>query len=155
VAIAVRGTPTSVGNATAATTLVVPVPAGIQDGDVLLAVVGAEADSNATISGVPSGWTLAGGVISTATSSTSQVRSAIYYHVVASAAGEPANYTWTLSASLRSAGGMVAYSGVDNATPQDVTASTLGQSSTGTSLAVPAVTTASANALLASSATID
>ena len=76
-----------------------------------------------------------------------------YYHVAGAA--EPASYTWMLSASVASSGGIARYSGVDNATPLDASAVTASSSAAVTSLSVPGVTTTRSGAMLIGAAAIN
>ena len=113
-----------------ATTLSIPVPAGVQQGDVLLASIGVR--NNPTIT-PPAGWTL---VVDTPSGTT--MHQAAFVHVVGATA-EPSSYAWTFSASQPAAGGMAAYSGVNTATPVDVF---LGQANaSSTSITAPSVST--------------
>ena len=84
-------------------TLTLGVPAGIADGDILLAFVVVDFGSN--VPAAPSGWTL---LDSQATGPSV----ASYYRVASS---EPASYNWTLANA--GVGSMVAYSGVDTVNP--------------------------------------
>ena len=87
-----------------ATSLTIPVPAGVQQGDVLVAAIGVR--GNPTIT-PPAGWTL---LVNTPNGTT--MREAAFVHVVGATA-EPSSYSWTFSASQPAAGGMAAYSGVN------------------------------------------
>jgi PKD repeat protein len=72
-----------------------------------------------------------------------------YWHVVADPAGEPASWTWQLSAAQKWNAGMTAFTGVDTATPFDSPAGTAVQTGyTTAGLTVPGVTTTTAGALL-------
>src|SRR5205823_1939677 len=124
----------SAGNATASS-LIIPTPAAAQPGDVELAAV----DTRGAPSVIaPAGWTL---VRSDANGTTITQR--VYVHVVG--ASEPASYSWTWGSAQGASGGIVAYSGVDNANPVDVSG---GQTGAGTAVAAPSVTTTAANELL-------
>jgi hypothetical protein len=116
----------SVFNDSASTGIIVPVPAGTQDGDQLIAVIGAILQTTIT---PPAGWTLI-----QAQDAGANLRVWSYRRL---ASGEPANYTWTLASSTKNHGIMLGYTGVDSTSP--VTA-TSGTSSSGTSHASPAVT---------------
>jgi hypothetical protein len=89
-------------------------PTGLADGDVLITAMGTSAASGTP----PSGFT----TIGSATTSASE-RITYAYKVVTSAAGEPANYSWS-GASGRTSVAITAYSGVDTTTPVDMTAAT-------------------------------
>lgn len=98
-----------VNNAGAA---VLPKPAGVVDGDVLLAIV-AQAGNSAQVFTPPAGWVDLG--ISMVTALGTDQRARVFLHV---AAGDGASYTFTSSfASGDIVAGAVAYSGVDNARP--------------------------------------
>jgi hypothetical protein len=89
-------------------------PAGVIDGDVMITSLEASNDTGAASpTSVPTGWTL--------------VRSNIYNHVyVKAASGEPTTYTWDFPAGSYVVGEISAYSGVDNASPVDVSAISTG-----------------------------
>jgi hypothetical protein len=90
--------------------------------------------------GAPAGWS----TIATVTGSTNP-RVYGYYRVAGSA--EPATYTWTLTSSVKNAGGIARYSGVDPAQPLDG-APTMAAAASGTSATLPGVTTSAPNAML-------
>src|SRR5207253_5710868 len=90
-----------------ATSFVLNVPAGVQDGDVLIAAISAGAG---TIS-APSGWN---GLVAGTNRQT-------WSHTASS---EPASYTWTIASATTWAGVMDAYIGVDTSVLSDVTATT-------------------------------
>ena len=113
-----------------ATSLTIPVPAGVQQGDVLVAAIGVR--GNPTIT-PPAGWTL---VVNTPNGTT--MREAVFVHVVGATA-EPSSYAWTFSVSQPAAGGMAAYSGVNTAAPVDAF---LGQANASSgSITAPSVNT--------------
>ncbi len=123
-------------------TLTVPVPGATLSGDLLVATI-AVRPSTSTIT-APAGWTLR---IRTNQSSGVANAQAIYYRVATGS--EPASYSWTFSTSTGSAGGMVAFSGVDPVTPIDVSAGTANSSSL--SQPAPSVTTTVANTMVVTS----
>ncbi|MEX5718236.1 PKD domain-containing protein [Geodermatophilus maliterrae] len=141
--ISVGASTTAVGMS-AGTAVTVPRPARVAAGDVLVAQVTANgAPSMAT---VPTGWTP---VLTAPVAVHSGARVFAYSHVVADPAGEPASWTWQLSAAQKWNAGMTAFSGVDTATPFDSPASTAVQTGyTAAGLTVPGVTTTTAGALL-------
>jgi hypothetical protein len=126
----------SSGSNTTATTLVLPRPAGVVAGDAMLAAVGARGNPVIT---PPTGWTLV-----RLDNSGGTIRQALYVHLAG--ASEPASYTWTLSVAASAAGGIVAYAGVDPASPVDVHGGQVNTSST--QATAPTVTTTGANRLL-------
>lgn len=101
-------------------------PAGVVDGDVLIAVVGGTPST-------PSGWTLLG----TANSGTSSLLNVRVFRKVASSEGS--SYTFTVSSSLP-CGAIVAYRGVDNATPVDTTNISIAAVGSGTNYNTASVT---------------
>lgn len=98
------------------TTLTITKPTGVVDTDVLVAALSTSDDADTPTP--PAGWTQ----MADATIGTTR-RVTMWYRVVASAAGEGASYQWTSITSGRTSGMIARYSGVDNATPIDVTAS--------------------------------
>ncbi|HZR02677.1 MAG TPA: LamG domain-containing protein [Burkholderiales bacterium] len=97
-----------------AASVTINVPAGTKAGDLLLAAVAAR---NAATVTAPAGWTA---VAALNTTSGTTLRQVVYYRVATGT--EPASYTFTLSSSVRTAGLIVAYRGVDTANPIDVSA---------------------------------
>ncbi len=101
----------------------VAVPAGTASGHVMVASI-AVRPSTISIT-APAGWTLRDETLQTAGNSS---RMATYYRVAGGS--EPASYTWTLSAGNTGvSGGIATFSGVDNATPVDVSSATATPSS--------------------------
>lgn len=100
----------------AASSLTINKPAGTVAGDVMIAAV---ASTPATIAITPpSGWTLIQS--QPQTTNTASVLST-YYRVAGAA--EPTSYTWVLTSGHGGAvGGILSYSGVDNAAPIDASA---------------------------------
>ena len=98
------------------TSLVLSTPAGVVDGDVMIASVGYGLTSSPlTITPPAAGaWTL---VRYTQQGATNVYGLAVYVRVASS---EPASYTWTFSSATNSAGGIGAYINVDTGTPVDV-----------------------------------
>lgn len=94
-------------NGTATTAIIVPVPAGVADGDVLVALVAMIGQPS--ITAVPSGWTLLG-----QQDSGSNLRTAAYWKL---ASGESGSWTWSLGASFKNFGVVSAYRGCDPADP--------------------------------------
>ena len=132
--IAFRAASSSTNQAT--TTLVLPTPAGVVSGDVLLAGISVRGKPTIT---APSGWSLA-----VSNENGTAIKQAVYVHVAT--ASEPGNVTWTFSKAGSAAGGIVAYMGVDAATPVDAAA---GQSNgTSATITAPSVTTTVADDML-------
>lgn len=99
--------------------------------------------STATIT-APAGWTLVRRMDNPAS-----IANSLAVYLKTASAGEPASYTWSLSAPTGSAGGISAFSGVDTSSPVD---SDAGQS-TPSSLthATPSLTTGTARTMLVTS----
>ena len=104
-----RSSASATTGTSAAATLTIPVPAGVQPNDVLVAVVGTDGGTSMTIT-APSGWT---GL--TAPTQGTNSRLGVYMRVAADT--EPANYTWTFSSSFAASGIIAAYSGAHPFTP--------------------------------------
>lgn len=138
-AIAYRSSATGSTGAGTAASVVVNLPAGTVDGDVLIAAF-LDRQASATKVQLLSGWT--------------EIRNDPFVAPVAFltsfykvASSEPSSYTWTMSPNANCSGGIAAYSGVDTTTPIDVTG--VGQvNASSTSVTAPAITPTSANVLL-------
>ena len=102
-------------NGSGAKTIVIDVPPGTVEGDVMMASV---AVTGTTAPTTPSGWTVA------KSSTETGLRQATYYRVAG--ASEPASYSWSLGSSRAAAGGIATYSGVNQTAPVDATASASG-----------------------------
>jgi hypothetical protein len=122
--------------ATGVLSISLPVPAGTVTNDYMIASV-AVRPTTAVIT-PPAGWTLVRRVDNAATTANSL---AVYTRIATGS--EPASYSWTLSASTGSAGGIQSFAGVDLANPIDVENGVATASSV-THLA-PSVTTTAAN----------
>ena len=112
-------------------------PTGTASGHVLVAGVTVAGGTGVTVT-PPAGWTLV-----RRTDNSTNVSLVTYVKVAG--AGEPASYTWTLSPSVRAAGGILRFTGVNTTSPVDVSA---GQSSTDTTspfrVTAPTMSTTSA-----------
>ena len=136
------GASSNLSDSIGSTAVAIPVPAGVKAGDVLVAQI--TADATPTVS-APAGWTdLLGKTV--ATGSTPGANVSAYYHVVT--VGEPADYTWTLSAAQRWGAGMTAFSGVDTSNPIDAAPVTKNNVAPSATLTLPGVTTRTAGAML-------
>jgi hypothetical protein len=134
-AIAFRASSTASAGS-GALSLALPVPAGTQPNDVMIASVGFR-PSGATVT-PPAGWTLVRLVSGGGNGLATCVRTA--------ASGEPASYTWTFSASTGTSGGIMSFSGVDLASPINVEN---GQTTVSAlTHATPSVTTTVANTMV-------
>lgn len=121
-------------NGAAPALMTISKPAGVVDGDVMVASVVISADK--TILAGPGGWTLLDSKVTG--SATGDCRHAVYYRVAAS---EGATYVWDFSGGADCAGVIVAYTGT-SATPIDAYTSQLMAGSTTTHTA-PSVTPSS------------
>ena len=137
-AITFVATSSSAPNATSST-FVLTAPAGIAAGDMLIAQIAAIGGSGVTLT-APAGWTL---IIRT--NSATALLQAVYYKF-AGAADVGASYTWTLSSSQKSTGGIAAYRGVNPYEPLNAFAGQANASSS--SITTPSVTTTASNAML-------
>jgi hypothetical protein len=124
----------------AALTMALNKPTTVNVNDLLLAQVTVEGGTGTTIT-APSGWTLV-----RRDDSTTNLAQAIYYHTVVS--GDPASWTWTFGQSKAASGGIVAYTGVDNSNPIDVSSGGV-SGSNGAAVQAPSVTTTDANDVVA------
>jgi fibronectin type 3 domain-containing protein len=113
--------------------LTISKPAGLANGDVMLASIAVASTATAT---APAGWASIG------TLTSGSMRQTIYWHVAA--ASEPASYTWNFTANQNAAGAIVAYSGA--ATTAPIIAGQANGSST--AITAPQVTTIAANSLV-------
>jgi acid phosphatase type 7 len=118
-----------VSSSTTTTSLRVAAPAGTAVGDVMVASVNVRGLPTIT---APLGWNL----LRTDVNSTVMTM-ATYYRVVK--VGEPLAYTWSFSLKKAAAGGIVAYSGVDTATPIDASDGLVKASSA--TITAPSITT--------------
>ena len=134
--IAQRGTATTGTSSSASVT--VNKPTGVVQGDIMIANVGNYRDATQS-NAACSGWTVIAGT------DLSRGRATLLYKIAT--ASEPANYTFTVTtSSSAAAGAIVAFSGVDNSNPFDVSlpSSWYTTQSQSTS-SIPAITTVTAN----------
>ncbi len=137
-AIASRGTATAVGN----TTLLINKPSGVVSGDVLFADLSSV--GNATANATSSGWTLVAGAD---LAGPIGGRGTLLYKVAG--ASEPADYYFTFgSGTSKTAGGIVAFSGVNvtGETLFDVTPGAISVQASSASATATSITTISPNA---------
>jgi hypothetical protein len=114
----------------------VPKPAGAAAGDLLLATVDVRGVPAIT---APAGWTQ----VQTNTAGTA-IRKATFWRLAG--ASEPASYTWRFSKALNAVGSILAYDGVSATSP--IQASSGQANAASTSIAAPALTTTSPDALV-------
>ena len=135
-AIAQRGSATS---ANGTTTVSPGLPAGLAQGDLMIACVVAASTTTPT---TLSGWTSISSSSSTGTSlgGTSGKRVKIMYKVAGASESAP---SFACGSSTASFATLVAFSGVDNTTPMDATPATAPSVSTGSQTALPSVTSIS------------
>lgn len=125
-------------------TLTINRPAGTLENDVMVASIGFRPETLVIVP--PSGWTLVRRIDN---ANPTQNGLAVYRKVAG--ASEPADYTWTAAPAGQLVGGILAFSGVDTASPVDVEN---GQNTlSGLTHATPSVTTTVANAMLVTSHT--
>ncbi|WP_307609192.1 phytase [Pseudarthrobacter sp. W1I19] len=122
-------------NTTATTTLTVPKPANVAQGDLLVSCLALNGGTVAA-TGVPAGWTRIAAV-------TAIANPKVYGYFKVATASEPASYSW-MTTSTTSGAGIARYSGASGLDGVATSASGAAASS-GT---VPAVTTTAANAML-------
>ena len=96
--------------ATAAGSITVNVPAGIQVHDVLISMIGHDGGVSSTIS-TPSGWT----VLRTGSSAAAGIRAHMFWRLADGS--EPASYTWNFDTTRQASGTIVAYSGASITIP--------------------------------------
>ena len=139
-AITLRGATASNSGGATATSLVYNVPAGVALNDLMVAQVTLRGGTNNTLAAPACAcWTLI-----RRDDATTNLTQALYYHVATGA--EPASYTWTLStAAQRYTGGIIVYTGVNNASPVDVTSGAVDTSAGSANVQAPSVTTTLAN----------
>jgi hypothetical protein len=122
-----------------ATSLTLARPAGVQSGDVLLAVISTRLYASSTIT-APSGWTLVRRDSSTTSGGLSQ---AVY---VRAASAETGPYSWRWGSSVSAAGAILAYSGVDATSPVLAASGLISRNTT--SIRAPSVTTGASGAAI-------
>lgn len=122
-------------NTTATTTLRIPKPANVAQGDLLVGCVSLTGGTIAA-AGVPAGWTVLASV-------TNIANPKVYGYYKVATASEPADYAWTTT-STTSGGGIARYTG----TSGPDAAATTGSGAAASSGTIPAVTTTAANAML-------
>jgi len=118
-------------------------PSGVASGDIMVATV-VWFDSLGLTVTPPSGWTLFSTAEFTVFTPGGPVHSKLYWKLAGGS--EPADYTWTISAGPYTEVGILAYSGVDNTTPIDASASDIGEG--GGTVTPPSITTTVANTVL-------
>jgi outer membrane protein assembly factor BamB len=123
-----------------AASITITKPTGTAKGDVLIASVAVLPDT-VTIT-APTGWAL----VNRQNNAGGGANSLAVYSKVATAT-EPASYTWSFSANTGNEGGIMAFSGVDNTTPINVSGGSITAPKTTTFLA-PSVTTTVTNTVI-------
>lgn len=131
----VRESVSQATNTAAGTTLTIPKPANVAQGDLLVSCLSLNGGS-ITTTGAPAGWTRLAAV-------TTIANPKVYGYYKVATASESASYSWTTT-STTSGGGIARYSGAAGLDTAATTASGAATSS-GT---VPAVTTTTAKAML-------
>ncbi|MBD1542923.1 phytase [Arthrobacter sp. IA7] len=131
----VRESVSQATNTAASTTLTVPKPANVAQGDLLVSCLSLNGGSVAT-TGVPAGWTRLAAV-------TAIANPKVYGYYKVATGSEPASYAWATT-STASGGGIARYSGASGLD----TAATSASGAAASSGTVPAVTSTTANAML-------
>jgi len=138
--IAFRSSATTVSGTTGSTSLTVSVPAGVQNGDFMFATISLRDTGSGALMGTPAaGWTALRAMMDG-----TFTRVYTYWRIASS---EPASYTWTFNIKTRSTASIVAYSGVDNASPVIVDDFVTQPSFTDTYV-TPSITTTVNNAMI-------
>lgn len=127
-------------NAGGATTLSITKPTTVLQGDVMVAIISVRVGTGTTISTVPTGWTL----INSRDNTTNLIKSSTYYKVAS--ASETGPYVWGWATSLKAAGVISVYSGVDRASP--IMAQNSQANTSSTTLTAPAITTTEAGTMV-------
>lgn len=114
-------------------TLVLPVPSGVIENDMLIALISTDANPTLTL---PAGWTAEDDIGGTAKS---------FIDRRLSPGGEPATYTWTLDGAEDAIGAIIRFINVD---PDDPINAKVENNGNGAVINVPAITTTVDNAML-------
>ncbi len=126
--------------------LTINAPSSISSGDFLLASISVSLSGNSnSVITAPSGWT---SVLNTPKSGDVQIST--YYKIAGSSEVGP--YTWSLDHNLKAVGGILHYTGVNIASPIDVSAGSTNHTSTAVA---PSVTTTLTNDLVVSLFAVD
>lgn len=133
--IIVRESVSQATNTTAGTTLTIPKPANVAQGDLLVSCLALNGGS-VTATGVPAGWIRLAAV-------TTISNPKVYGYYKVATASESAGYSWTTT-STTSGGGIARYSGASGLD----TAATSAAGAAASSGTVPGVTSTTANAML-------
>lgn len=139
-AIALQSQGTVVENSVAGTSLLVPYPATLDASSMMVLMVAVQSASLPTL---PGGWTQ----VYRASGTGGTLAPGLMVAIKQATGSETGNLTVT-TPSLKSIGQLLAFSGVDLSTPQDVTASPMDQSSALGTLPIPGVTTTLTGAAL-------
>jgi len=138
--IAFRGAASTVSGTSGSNSLVVNVPAGVVNGDFMIAAISIrDTGSGATMGTPAAGWTLLRPMMNGTWS--------YLYMYTRVANAEPASYTWSFTAKTRSEAGIVAYSGVDTASPVIVD-DFVTQANWTDTYVTPSITTTANNAMI-------
>ena len=113
----------------ASTTLVIARRADASTGDLLLAQISFDKGSDVTTITSPSGWSLV-----LCTNHGSDIGQAIYHKVATE--NEPDSYSWNFSQSVKAAGGILRYTGVDVSSPIIAYSGNSGDSKTLTAISI-------------------
>jgi len=127
--------------AAGAATLVINRPTNTASGDLLIAAITLNGNVTIPSANVPAGWTRIR-VVPSATA-----MALVTYYKIATGS-EPANYTWTLSASGTAVGSIMRFTGENPANPIDTSSQNNSAGVTGTALSATGITTAGNQELL-------
>lgn len=125
-----------------ATSITVTKPTNLADNDVLYACLSRDNSDASDAITAPSGWT----VLDSAEVDNGTYTCGIYRKVIVSAAGEPADYTWSWTSSEKAVAWIIRVTGADTTTPEDVTPSN--NSGTSTTPKCLSITTVTADTLI-------
>ncbi len=124
--------------------LTIAPPAGLVEGDLMLAFLSQNNPGNPIVTPAPAGWTLA--QTRTYTNDGSRVGVSVYYRLASAADVAAGSFTFRFDDSRRSAGALLAFRGVDAVTPLNAIASQ--GNNTSTNLTAPGITTADNQTML-------
>lgn len=124
---------TSTGSTGGATTLTISKPTGTGTGQLLVAGITVAGGTGETVT-PPSGWSLI------RRTDNSTVLSVLSYYKI-TGGSEPASYVFTFSPSAKATGGIVRYTGIDTASPIDLSSTNNSGATSNTSVVANTITT--------------
>lgn len=120
-------------NTASATTIAVPYPASLTSSHIMILAVSV---NNASLATVPGGWTSVAGL-----SATGGTNSPGLIVAIKQATGSESGNLTVTTPNVKSAGQIIAFSGVNLTTPQDVTATTVDKAAGSANMVLPTLTT--------------